>query len=252
MSNTACPTHPQEAAQDACARCGSYTCNLCLAPGLRVNTLCTRCEAVLAEQSRAPIGSIGRFLRWTLVAYAVSSMAALVIHALATPPTQEELVTQPGPIYLLGGLMEMTGGLLIVVAAISWCVWFRRANRSLHARAMQLGFGPNAWAWFFVPFACLYVPYLSITELYTRATNHPVAPRVFPIWWGLWLLDSLLSTSLFAIEAGSAVLAVAGLLSAAGALAASQVVKNTTAALAAPPPGPEAVESNVAWTPDLA
>ena len=52
-------------------------------------------------------------------------------------------------------------------------------------------FGPDAWGWFFAPFANLFKPYQAIRELWFRASDWAQRPDVLPVWWGVWLISGL-------------------------------------------------------------
>ncbi len=254
MLHTACPTHPAQTSRDACHRCGTYACDLCLAPGSRRESLCLSCERAVAEQNKRPIETSARALRVLLGSYAALELLTAAVQwfgrgqRFAGRP--EEVAHSP--LLILHGFLMLGAFPLFLLAGVTWCVWFRRANGSLQKREMALEFGPNAWGWFFVPFANLYAPYRSIVELYTRATNSVVAPRVFVVWWSLWLLRAVSTWAQVASRELSIFGALGALVAMAAAVTAAMVVKEVTRALAGPPPGPELAEFAPALGSDFA
>jgi hypothetical protein len=86
----------------------------------------------------------------------------------------------------------------LVPAYIAGGVWIYNAAcnaRALGARGLQTSPG---WAvgWFFVPFMCLFKPYLAMEEI-DRASASPTAwgsqrtPSLLRWWWAAWLVSGI-------------------------------------------------------------
>ncbi len=86
---------------------------------------------------------------------------------------------------------------LLVASGIVWVVWQYRAHSNLRALgAADLRYTPG-WAvgWWFIPFANIVMPYLTMRELWKAsdpaagAVDWKMARRtpLLPWWWGIWL-----------------------------------------------------------------
>jgi len=88
--------------------------------------------------------------------------------------------------------------LFLIPTAIAWCMWQNRAQWNLRALGVSnLRYSP-AWVvgWWFVPFANIVMPFLTMRELWLgsqpeagavdwrMATTTPL----LGLWWGAWLL----------------------------------------------------------------
>lgn len=103
---------------------------------------------------------------------------------------------------LLGGV-GFYGGLL--AALVVTALWLGRARRNAqritpavpHRRAA-------AWAWFgwFVPIACVFVPYQLVTDVWTasrrRAPRGVEAPLGF--WWAAWVASGVVANASFRLS----------------------------------------------------
>jgi hypothetical protein len=87
--------------------------------------------------------------------------------------------------------------LLLLATAIAWCIWQHRAQRNLHDLGRAgLRFTPG-WAagWWFVPVANLFMPFLSVRELWKASAplgDGSAWPRTatWPVigwWWVSWI-----------------------------------------------------------------
>jgi heme/copper-type cytochrome/quinol oxidase subunit 2 len=104
-------------------------------------------------------------------------------------------------------------GILLVAAIVVWCVWQFRAQSNVRALgAANLRYSPG-WAvgWWFVPFANIVMPYLTVRELWKASDPEggsvgwqmgKTSP-VLPFWWACWLGYAVL------VSIGSSILASA-------------------------------------------
>jgi hypothetical protein len=72
---------------------------------------------------------------------------------------------------------------------LAFVVWFRRANRALAERKVELAFGHHAWLWDFAPIMNLYRPYQVLRDIYEWVTMGSVIE--LGLWWGLTLAAGL-------------------------------------------------------------
>jgi len=134
----------------------------------------------------------------------------------------------------LGGIGTV---LSFLASVVLFCVWIRRANRNASALGAQgMAFTPG-WAagWFFVPLANLFKPYQAMREIYQASDpdrddddqeaalysvhwSYGPVPAQMKLWWGTWVLMSVLDNASFrmslrddaASNAAAAWLGVAG------------------------------------------
>lgn len=105
------------------------------------------------------------------------------------------------------GLFQLGRTLLSFAAAIISFLWLYRANANARALGADdmMGSPGLAIGWFFVPFANLFMPYLTVRDLW-RASARPrdwqaeAAPLLILLWWICWLAGSILGTIAFRIE----------------------------------------------------
>ena len=97
----------------------------------------------------------------------------------------------------LAGILTLLLSALFVPSGIVWLIWQYRAHSNLPALgAADLRYKPG-WAvgWWFVPFANIVMPYLTMRELWKAsdpnagAVEWKIAPRtpLLPWWWAAWL-----------------------------------------------------------------
>ena len=119
------------------------------------------------------------------------------------------------------GVLETILALALVVM---WLVWQFRAHANLRALgASDLRFSPG-WVvgWWFIPFANLAMPYLTMREL-TKASDPSVGaidwqssrtPRILVAWWVAWLARVGMASIAFSLSGPGKVLTVGEAISA--------------------------------------
>ncbi|HEX8100555.1 MAG TPA: DUF4328 domain-containing protein [Actinomycetota bacterium] len=85
----------------------------------------------------------------------------------------------------------------IFVPGIAWLIWQHHAHRNLRALgATDLRYSPGWVAgWWFIPFANVVMPYLTMRELWKASDPEAGAVEwkmnkktwLLPLWWGTWL-----------------------------------------------------------------
>eukprot|EP01037_Dinobryon_pediforme_P028652 gene28652-32016_t len=89
--------------------------------------------------------------------------------------------------------------LAFIAAGIFVGRWIYRANANAHALSDAMMISPG-WSvgWYFVPIASLFKPFQAMRETWQASVSPsepdsvPV-PAVMRIWWGLWVVTSILS-----------------------------------------------------------
>lgn len=99
-------------------------------------------------------------------------------------------------------------GALLLSALLVGC-WIYRANANAHALGGDLTITPG-WAvgWYFVPFACLFKPYMAMKEIwlashYGSNWGDGEATGLLGWWWGLWLLNGFLGYGIVLADEGA-------------------------------------------------
>lgn len=96
-----------------------------------------------------------------------------------------------------------------ILCAVCVARWLYRASANAHAVSDQMKISPG-WGigFFFVPVVNLWKPFQALRETW-QASLSPEAPDNVPvpttmrIWWGLWLLASVLGNISFRLSAGA-------------------------------------------------
>jgi len=100
------------------------------------------------------------------------------------------------------GLLAVLTLVCLIVSAVFYIRWFRRAYYNLHQKMDNLKYAEHtaAWSWF-VPFVTWYIPYRIMRELYDETDNllfhHEIKPSLrlnanyVDIWWTLWVIASI-------------------------------------------------------------
>lgn len=86
--------------------------------------------------------------------------------------------------------------LALLSAVVCFAVWVAGANRTARSHAPDAVRDTPGWAvgWYFVPLANLYRPFQGMREIWLATRTHLDAdrdgrtPRVFTLWWVLWLV----------------------------------------------------------------
>ena len=94
---------------------------------------------------------------------------------------------------------------IIVITSIVCCIWIYRASWNARQRQPSEDRVTPGWAvgWFFVPIMSLWKPYRAMTATW-GASHVPEeglgkgsVPAFVPLWWGLWVVASLMSNYSF-------------------------------------------------------
>jgi len=100
------------------------------------------------------------------------------------------------------GLIGIISLIVLVVSAITFIQWFRRAYYNLHLKVGHLAFteGWAAGAWF-VPVLNLFRPYQIMRELYVETKESLKENNITPsadlnmavvgLWWTLWVVSAI-------------------------------------------------------------
>jgi hypothetical protein len=123
-------------------------------------------------------------------------LAALRDGAFDSPEAASAAAEASDERQALVALVQVT---ILIVSGFLILRWIHRANwnaRALGAQGME--FTPG-WCvgWYFVPVACLWQPFYAMQEIW-KASKNPsawtteAAPSTLGLWWGLWILYSII------------------------------------------------------------
>jgi Domain of unknown function (DUF4328) len=150
------------------------------------------------------LGGLARAARTLLLVQAGIALTAAAC-ALSYGPGFDD--ANGSPLYLLVALVQM---LVYVVTGIVVLRWIYLANVNVHALGAQAVGGPAmAVAWYFIPIACLFMPYQSMREIW-KASRQPrdweivAAPATIGWWWFFWIAGSIAAIAAFRLAAQEA------------------------------------------------
>ena len=151
--------------------------------------------------SRLRLATIG-VVAWLVADLALATAAALTIAGLGGTGavwSQDALQAVDQFTLVAGG----TYTLIYILCAIAVARWIYRASENAHTLSDELTISPG-WAvgWYFVPIATLFKPFQAMRETW-QASLSPhdpgsvEVPQSMQLWWGLWILASVLGNISF-------------------------------------------------------
>ena len=144
--------------------------------------------------------TVAQWTRWLVLAQAALAAGAAA-WAFAIPPA-----LKPGPADPLA-LLGMVQILLFIGGAVVAMRWLYVAGANARAMGATDMMGSPVWAiaWYVIPFANLFMPFVAMRELW-RASSHPrdwqaaPAPTFLLLWWVCWLASNIAGTVAFRLE----------------------------------------------------
>jgi hypothetical protein len=125
----------------------------------------------------------------------------------------------------LTGVLGLTAVAVYLATVVVFLMWLYRVSNNVAAFGKQTQ-NSSGWAVgsFFVPIINLFVPYVSVKDIWSKseptgadATVYSYSPPgFFPAWWGFWLASNITSNIYFRMtmaEASAEALATIGILS---------------------------------------
>lgn len=140
------------------------------------------------------ISLISDYLQYDLL-QTVSKGGEISIEAANLNDLREQII---GMFYLI----------ILIISAVTFIQWFRRAYYNLHLKINYLSYdeGWAAGSWF-VPFINLFRPYQIMKEIYKETEgllvrkgidyHQKLQTNVLGIWWALWLISGTLGQFVF-------------------------------------------------------
>jgi hypothetical protein len=194
-----CPAHPAFKPVGTCSRCGRFVCARCETWG----DFCAACEYRQLRELPS-LRARGSLTRGSLGLVSLGTLLGAVLHGWLISRLDGGMA--PGEAFrayerlssLLSGPLLLATGL----SAVFFLRWLHLAVRT----AKRLGLDPGttpAWAvaWWFIPLAHLYDPYLVVRGLRLSLGGAPKMNAAVTAWWTAWVLGGaawLVQTYLFA------------------------------------------------------
>jgi hypothetical protein len=181
-----CATHPAFQAMGTCSRCGRFVCARCEMWG----ELCAACEyhqlrqlpSLRARggltQATLALAALGTLLGAALSGWLITRLdGAMAPDAVASAYARFSRLLSL-PVLLAAGL-----------SAVLFLRWLHLAVRTARLLGLEPGTTPGwAVAWWFIPLAHLYDPYLVVRGLRRCLGGAPKAGAAVTAWWTAWVL----------------------------------------------------------------
>jgi hypothetical protein len=185
----ACLTHPAFTPVGTCSRCGRFVCARCETWG----DCCAACEYRQLRElpSLRARGSLARGLLGLVVLCTLfgALMNGWLIFRLSgdLSPSAAAWIYSLGARVLNPALLLATG-----LTAVVFLWWLHLAVRTAKMLGLDPGTTP-AWAvaWWFIPLAHLYDPYLVVRRLRMSLGGAPKMGAAVTAWWTAWVLGGI-------------------------------------------------------------
>lgn len=131
----------------------------------------------------------------------VFTALSLIINALTvlSPPDVQDI--ERGQIdgsmvglLVIAGLVGLGFFVVFIVTVVLYLMWLHRAYRNLQALGQQTDRSPG-WAvgWWFIPIASLFMPYLTVKELYEKSDfQENNSSPIVGVWWITYILSGII------------------------------------------------------------
>ncbi len=182
----ACPTHPTFKPVGTCSRCGRFVCARCETWG----DFCAACEYRQLRELPSLRGR-GSLTRWSLGLVALSMTLGATLSGWLISKLDGGMA--PVDAFMtyerLSRMLTVSVGLATVLSAFFFLRWLHLAVRTAKLLGLAPGTTP-AWAvaWWFIPLAHLYDPYLVMRGLRRSLGGSPKTGAAVTAWWTAWVL----------------------------------------------------------------
>lgn len=184
-----CLEHPGFKPVGTCSRCGRFVCARCETWG----DFCAACEYRRLRELPS-LAHWGRRAQWALSIGALGALSGVVLNGWLSFRLHEGMaaVADASVYYRLTPLLDV-----LVVAATGLCgLFFLRWLHLAVKTARLLGLEPGAtpaWAvaWWFIPLANLYDPYLVVRGLWLCLGGSRKGLAAVSAWWTAWVLGGI-------------------------------------------------------------
>ncbi len=184
--DVACLAHPAFKPVGTCSRCGRFVCARCETWG----ELCAACEYRQLRELPS-LRTRGSLTRWSLGLVTVGmGLGAILTGWLISRLDSGLAPDEAARTYeRLSRLLTAPVVLATALSAFFFLRWLHLAVRTARMLGLDPGTTP-AWAvaWWFIPLAHLYDPYLVVRSLRLSLGGSPKLNAAVTAWWTAWVL----------------------------------------------------------------
>jgi hypothetical protein len=182
----ACPAHPTFKPVGTCSRCGRFVCARCELWG----DLCAACEY---RQLRGlpSLRTRGSLAQTALGLAALGLLLGAVLDGWLISRLEGGMAARDaaGTYERLSGLLSVPLLLATGLSALLFLRWLHLAVRTAKLLGLEPGTTPGwAVAWWFIPLAHFYDPYLVVRGLCLCLGGARKAAAAVTAWWTAWVL----------------------------------------------------------------
>jgi hypothetical protein len=152
-----------------------------------------------------PVAPRARLVRIPMILTLIFSGILAPLFAFLMVPL-EEMSRNPGAAPnagVMGGALALVCTsclqfIAFVLTAVFYCMWIYRASSVARRLSPDLIRYAPGWAvgWYFIPFANLVMPFLVMREIWQVARQpEPASDMPVALWWGLYVVSGLISSA---------------------------------------------------------
>lgn len=184
-----CPEHSGFRPVETCSRCGRFLCARCETWG----EFCATCEHRQLE-ALPSAASRGRWAQWALALVALSAVPTVALNGWLITQLHPATALSVDPSAYLWRtlLLDLPVIVASALAAFSFLRWLHLAVRTAKLLGLEPGTTPGwAVAWWFIPLAHLYDPYLVVRGLWMCLGGAHKKNSALSAWWTAWVLGGV-------------------------------------------------------------
>jgi hypothetical protein len=189
VPEVSCQEHPGFKPVGTCSRCGRFVCARCETWG----DFCAACEYRRLRE----LPSLARWAGWARGALALSALGALagvVLNGWLSFRLQEGVAAfaDASLYYRLSPALDVPVVVATGVSGLLFLRWLHLAVKTAKLLGLEPGTTP-AWAvaWWFIPLANLYDPYLVVRDLWLSLGGSRRGLAAVSAWWTAWVLGGI-------------------------------------------------------------
>jgi len=184
-----CQEHPGFKPVGTCSRCGRFVCARCETWG----DFCAACEDRRLRELPS-LARWARWARWTLGLGALGALAAVVLNGWLSFRLHDGVAASADAsvYYRLSVVLDVPVVAATVLSGLLFLRWLHLAVKTAKLLGLDPGTTP-AWAvaWWFIPLANLYDPYLVVRELWLCLGGSRRGLAAVSAWWTAWVLGGI-------------------------------------------------------------
>ncbi|MBN1207110.1 MAG: DUF4328 domain-containing protein [Myxococcaceae bacterium] len=184
-----CPAHPTLKPVGTCARCGRFVCARCET----WDDCCAACEHRRLRELPS-LRNRASLAQWSLALFALGTLLGAVLTGWLISRLDDGVATfEVERTYdRLSRLLTAPQLLAAALSVLFFLRWLHLAVRTAKLLGLDPGTTPGwAVAWWFVPLANLYDPYLVLRGLWRCLGGTSKRSAAVSAWWTAWVLGAI-------------------------------------------------------------